>query len=311
MSQLGTILVYSDKSDLTRELLTAATEAARVNGKEVKVLSINNDEQAGELAASGAEVYNIIADGVHLSDVAAMAGIIKQAVEKLDADIIMLSSNRRGKELAGRLAQAVGAGCLTDVTGFELNSDKILCQRNSLGGAAIASQYINGKQVLAIRPKAFEPIEGQNGKVHELRVDVVPARVKPVQFNSRAGETPNIEEAAVLVAVGQGLHSREDLAAVEVLARKLGGEVACSKPVATDKKWLAEDRVIGLSGKKCQPDLAMLLGISGQVQFTVGIRDARVIVAVNTDENAAINYMADYILHMDLHDVIREMNETL
>ena len=94
---------------------------------------------------------------------------------------------------------------------------------------------------------------------------------------------------------------------VEELANKLGGQVACSKPVATDKKWLSEERVIGLSGKQCKPDLAILLGISGQVQFTVGIRDAKTIVAVNSDENAVINQMADYVLTADLHEVVPEL----
>jgi len=121
----------------------------------------------------------------------------------------------------------------------------------------------------------------------------------------------DIEAAETLVVVGQGLNSQDDLAPVQELARKLGGEVACSKPVATDKKWLSEERIIGLSGKKCKPELAIILGISGQVQFTVGIRDARVIVAVNSDENATINQMSDYILTADLHDIVKEMNEKL
>ena len=101
------------------------------------------------------------------------------------------------------------------------------------------------------------------------------------------------------------------LKAVEELASKLGGEVACSKPVATDKKWLSEERIIGLSGKKCKPKLAVILGISGQVQFTVGIRDAKTIVSVNTDENAFMNTMADYILVGDLHQAVEELNSKL
>ncbi|MGB4303639.1 MAG: FAD-binding protein, partial [Syntrophomonadaceae bacterium] len=88
-------------------------------------------------------------------------------------------------------------------------------------------------------------------------------------------------------------------------------EVACTKPVATDKKWLSEERIIGLSGKKCKPQLALLFGISGQVQFTVGIRDARVIASINTDENASMNQMADYILTADLKEVLAEMNKAL
>lgn len=88
-------------------------------------------------------------------------------------------------------------------------------------------------------------------------------------------------------------------------------EVACSKPLATDRKWLPEDRIIGLSGKKCKPQLAIILGVSGQVQFTVGIRDAHTIVAINNDENANILQMADYAMIADLTDVIQDLNKAL
>ena len=177
----------------------------------------------------------------------------------------------------------------------------------------MATQYIDAdKKVIAIRPRTFEAAAGTGaGSVEEVAVEVKKAGVTVLEFKSRVGDTVDIEAAEVLVAVGQGLNSQDDLPAVEELAKKLGGEVACSKPVATDKKWLSEERIIGLSGKKCKPQLAMLLGISGQVQFTVGIRDAKTIVAVNSDENASINQMADYIITADLHDVVAEMNKKL
>ncbi|HAA08504.1 MAG TPA: electron transfer flavoprotein subunit alpha/FixB family protein, partial [Syntrophomonas sp.] len=134
---------------------------------------------------------------------------------------------------------------------------------------------------------------------------------KLVEVRSKAGDSVDIEAAEILVVVGQGMESQDDLPLAQELAQKLGGEVACTKPVATDKKWLSEERIIGLSGKKCKPQLALLFGISGQVQFTVGIRDARVIASINTDENASMNQMADYILTADLKEVLAEMNKAL
>jgi electron transfer flavoprotein alpha subunit len=91
---------------------------------------------------------------------------------------------------------------------------------------------------------------------------------------------------------------------VEELARVLGGELACSKPVATDQRWFPEERIVGLSGKKCKPQLAICLGISGQVQFNVGIRDARILVAVNNDPGAYIFQISDYGIAADLHEVV-------
>jgi len=304
------VLIFSENQGLALELLTAANS---LKATAVSACVINNDEQAQALASAGVQVYSVNNNDLLMADVGAIAGTIKQVADKAGADTVLLASNRRGKELAGRLAQAMNAGCLTDVAALSIEGDKILCQRNALGGATVATQYIDaGKKVIAIRPRTFEAAAGTGaGSVEEVAVEVKKAGVTVLEFKSRVGDTVDIEAAEVLVAVGQGLNSQDDLPAVEELAKKLGGEVACSKPVATDKKWLSEERIIGLSGKKCKPQLAVLLGISGQVQFTVGIRDAKTIVAVNSDDNASINQMADYIITADLHDVVAEMNQKL
>ncbi len=306
------ILIYSDKDNLALELLTAANILKGSLSMGVKAVSINNAQQGEILAGAGAEVYQINSDGLAIADVAAVAAILKVAVDKLGIDMVLLSSDRRGKELVGRLAQKMGAGCLTDVSALKYDGNKIECQRNALGGATVAIQYIAAeKQVIAIMPKTFgKSTAGGAGKIDSLTIETN-ASIKVLDVISNSEDSVDIEAAGVLVAVGQGLNSKEDLAMIETLAKALGGEVGCSKPVATDKKWLSEERIIGLSGKKCKPELAVLLGISGQVQFNVGIRDAKTIVSVNSDEDATINQMADYILTADLHDIVPEMNKAL
>jgi len=308
------ILIYSDKDNFALELLTAANTIASSLETAVKAVSINNDSQAEALASAGADVYRINNASLSLADIAAVAAALKQAVDKLEIDTVLLSSNRRGRELAGRLAQMMGAGCLTGVSGININKNNIECQRSALGGggATLATQYIAAaKKVIAFMPKTFEIAAAGEGSIKDLEVEVKTSGVKVVAVSPKDGDSADIESAEVLVAVGQGLNSKDDLAMVETLAKTLGGEVACSKPVATDKKWLSEERVIGLSGKKCKPQLAVLLGISGQVQFVVGIREAKIIVAVNSDENAYINKIADYVLVSDLHEVVPEMNKLL
>ncbi|MEN6349944.1 MAG: electron transfer flavoprotein subunit alpha/FixB family protein [Syntrophomonas sp.] len=307
------VLVYSDKDSLALELLTAAREMATALNVEVKTLSINNGPQAHSLAEAGAKAYKADNSELILADTACIAAALKQAMEELALDTVLLSSNRRGKELAGRLAQMSEAGCITDVLEIKIEGRQVNCQRNALGGATVATVNISSaRKVIAIMPRAFSPaVSEPGGSVNDIALKASGSGIKVVEVRGQGSDSADIESANVLVAVGQGLNSKEDLAMVEALAKKLGGEIACSKPVATDKKWLSEDRVIGLSGKKCKPELAILLGISGQVQFTVGIRDARTIVAVNTDENAYINQMADYILNSDLHEVVAELNKTL
>lgn len=304
------ILVYSDKASCALELITAAQLIAKDLGLPVQAVSINDGDQATELGKR-AETYKIDNAAINLADTAAVSAALKQAADQLSANIILLSSNRRGKEIAGRLAQALGAGCLTDVNSLQVNNGKIECSRNALGGATVATQVVEGEnQVIAIMPKSFEQASEASGSVSDLTVEVK-AGVKVIEVKSKTGDSVDIEAADILVAVGQGLENQSDLGKVEALAKALGGEIACSKPVATDKKWLSEERIIGLSGKKCKPSLAIILGVSGQVQFTVGIRDAKTIVAVNNDENAYMLQMADYVMVADLEDVLPELVKAL
>lgn len=309
---MASILVYSDKEKLAQELLTAARLISKDTGLEVKALVLNNDALGSDLSGKGAEVYQVNDADLRLADTAAVATALQQATEKLDASIILLSSNRRGKELAGRLSQKIGAGSLADVSGIQVSGGKVQCTRNALGGSTVATQQIETeKAVIAIAARSFEATSAQEeGKIKTLLIEAVKPSVKLVETRSKAGDVVDIQAAEVLVVVGQGVE-KDDLATAENIAKNLGGEIACSKPVATDKKWLPEDRIIGLSGKKCKPQLAIVLGISGQVQFTVGIRDASTIVAVNSDENAYMLQMADYAMVADAKQVLNELNKAL
>jgi len=306
------ILVYTDKEKLALELLTAARFIAKDTGLTVKALVLNNDTQAGAVANCGAEVYQIKDPAILLADTVAVASALQQASEKLDTSLILLSSNRRGKELAGRLAQKIGAGSLSDVSGLQVSGGKVQCTRNALGGATVANQQVDTeKAVIALAARSFEAASSQEGgEVKELAIEAIEPSVKLLEIRSKAGDVVDIQAAEVLVVVGQGVE-KDDVPVAESIARALGGEIACSKPVATDKKWLPEDRIIGLSGKKCKPQLAIILGISGQVQFTVGIRDAGTIVAVNKDENAYMLQMSDYAMVADSKQVLSELSKAL
>lgn len=310
---MAAILIYSDKSNLALELLNAARLIAASTNLKIAAVSINNDDIAADLAAAGAETYRINDPALFLADTAATASALQQAALKLDADTILLSSNRRGKELAGRLAQLLQAGCLTDVKNLQTNNGSMECTRNVLGGATVATQIITSdKKVIALSPKAFPAADNKaGGSINDIVVDIKPSGIKLIETRAKAGDSVDIEAAGVLVVVGQGVENQADLTIIENLAKSLGGVVACSKPVATDKKWLGEERIVGLSGKSCKPDLAFILGVSGQVQFTVGIRDARIIISINSDEKAYMNQIADYFMVADLKEIIPALDKAL
>jgi len=305
------ILIFSETTVLALELLTAADIIA-ADRSMVKAVSINDHEQAAEIAAKGVDALAISDPGLNLADTAAVASALRQAAGQSEAGIILLASNRKGKELAGRLAQIWDAGCLSDVKAITCENGMVLCERNVLGGAAVALQRITAdKQVIAVSPRALPVSAGYGeGKVVKFKADIKPS-LRLVETRAKAGDSVKIEEAEIILVVGQGVENIDDLPVISAIANALGGEVACSKPVATDKKWLSEERIVGLSGKICKPQLAIILGVSGQVQFTVGIRDSHTIVSINNDEKAFMNQMADYILIADLKEVIPELKKKL
>lgn len=283
---MATILIYSEKQSLLQELKTIADLIAGSLGMEVKAATI--------------------ADEAFLADTAAVAAALAPAAA--GAAIVLLASNRRGRELAGYLAQKLEAGCLTDINALDVEGGEVVAQRNALGGATVAKQMVSTSQkVFALTPRSYAPSDV--GAVETLNAAAGVVRRQGVK--PKSGDSVDIEAATVLVAVGQGLENQSDLAVVENIAKSLGGEVACSKPVATDRKWLSEERIIGLSGKKCKPELAIMMGISGQVQFTVGIRDAKTIVSINSEENAFMNQMSDYYLVADIKNVLGDLEKAL
>ncbi|MGB4302445.1 MAG: FAD-binding protein, partial [Syntrophomonadaceae bacterium] len=224
---MANVLIYSDKANMALELITAAKE---IGAGAVKAVTINDNDAAQVLVDAGAEVFNIENDAITIADTAAVASALAQAVEQLGADTVLLSSNRRGKEIAGRLAQIINAGCLTDVAALQVNGDKIECQRNAFGGATVATQTITeAKKVIAIRPRTFDPAAaGTGGSLNSLQVEAKPSAIKLVEVRSKAGDSVDIEAAEILVVVGQGMESQDDLPLAQELAQKLGGEVACT-----------------------------------------------------------------------------------
>ena len=302
---METILTYSADSGLARELVSAG----RLLGT-VKALALD-EAAAGELAACGTDVLRYDGTGIIPADTAAVAQVIALAAEKAGASVVLLGSDRRGKELAGRLAMLLDAGCLTDVKTLSLEGGSINCTRLSFGGATISAECITSPvKIIAISPANFNRAEpAETGSIEGFD-GAVAASVTLISARAKESEGVDLKAAEVIVAVGEGV-SEENIKVADKLAAALGGVLACSKPIATDRHFLSEERVIGLSGVICKPELALVIGISGQAQFTVGVRDAKTIISINTDKNAPINYMADYYLVKDSGAAIAELCEKL
>lgn len=303
------ILIYSDKTETALELVTAAKEI----GGTAYAVCINQEEQSAALSSCGINAVKINLQEINCADTFVMAAVLSQVATHIEASIVLLSSEKSSKHLAGRLAERLQAACLTGIEAIKVQGEEIECTRNMLGGATVAVQLAKTPvQVLALNPKVFPPASpAPGGSINDFTVEAPPSTVRLLETKEKIIDSVDIVAAETLVIVGQGVDDHSLLAVIENLAQKINGTVACTKPVATDKKWLPEARIVGISGKTCKPHLALLLGISGQVQFYVGIRDAKTLIAIDQDENAPICSLVDYTLLAKVEDVVPKLQGLL
>jgi electron transfer flavoprotein alpha subunit len=164
---------------------------------------------------------------------------------------------------------------------------------------------INSRPALAtVAPGTFRPrpVAGHTAQVVAVNTPIAKPVLSVLENNEKAEAGRRLQDAPVIVDVGQGVRERADLAMARELAELLSGQVACSRPVSSERDWFPE--WLGLSGLKLSPDLCITLGISGSIQHMIGIRDSRVIVAVNNDEGAGIFTQADYGIKADLYEFV-------
>ncbi|MEE8568529.1 MAG: electron transfer flavoprotein subunit alpha/FixB family protein [Anaerolineales bacterium] len=311
------IIVYSELEETALGLLTKGRELATALNKPLSVALLGNE------AAGQTDVYfthgatkAYVGDDQALTHFQARtyAAALAQVVTQAEADIILIGSTRCGRELAPRLAQKLTAGCVTNAMGLSIQDDRLVIERRSLGGNTISTKIITSpQQVIAVMPKLYDalPEAAGEGEVIPVSLELEPLTTKLVERRPKEAGIVNLEEADVLVCVGRGLDNEDDLSLIHALADSLGGMVGCTRPISHEYHWLSEDQMVGLSGKESSPRLYVAVGISGQIQHTVGIMDAQVVVAINSDANAPIFKVADYGIVGDLYQVVPKLIEKL
>jgi electron transfer flavoprotein alpha subunit len=307
------ILIFSEKDEVAFELLSWAKKAAL--GKVIGLALGNGAQQkAAAYRDYGADKVlwseNALLKDFH-ADVYPSA--VLQAAAAANPGLVLIGSTRRGKELAPRLAQKWGGACITDAMAITVKDGDINVKRYTLGGNTVSTEVMtNAKKVVSVLPKSFEVTKAAGaGEAAELPLTLKAPRIKLVERKAKEGETVSLEEAQALVCVGRGLNKKDDMPMIEALAKAINAEIGCTRPLSHDLQWLSEEREVGLSGKKCKPVVNVSVGISGQIQHVVGIRDSKVIVAINKDKTAPIFEMTDYGIVGDIYDVVPLLTEKI
>jgi electron transfer flavoprotein alpha subunit len=309
------IIVYSELEETALGLLTKGRELASELDKPLSVALLGDlaGEQTDTYFAHGA-THAYIGDDPALTHFQARtyASALAQIVAHAEADIVLIGSTRRGRELAPRLAQKLSAGCVTDATSLYCREDRLVAERRALGGNTVSARAITSQQqVIAVMPKLYdaEPESSALGEVIPVSLELESSTTRVQERRSKEAGVVNLEEAEILVGVGRGLANKDDLSLIQSLVDSVGGMLGCTRPISHEDHWLPEDQMIGLSGIEASPRLYLAVGLSGQIQHTVGIMNAKVIVAINSDKNAPIFKIADYGIIGDLYQVVPKLIE--
>ena len=285
--------------------------AARTLSAEVTAVVAGRRATAESVAAAGVDRVLWLGEPAEGTPVEAYAPDVARTVAAGAPGAVLGSSEGAGRVMLGAIAALLQAPVLSGVTALEHDGDQIGVTRSVFGGVAERRDLVTGgPAIIALAGGDVGDPSGAAVPVEEVTANpLTTARLTGVHKKEK---TPvNLRAARTVVAVGRGLKAKADLALITGLADAIGGELACSRPLAEGVDWIPKERNVGISGQQIAPELYVAIGISGQLQHMVGVRDAGVIVAVNSDKAALIFKQCDYGIVGDLYTVVPALTAAL
>ncbi|MBI5575238.1 MAG: electron transfer flavoprotein subunit alpha/FixB family protein [Deltaproteobacteria bacterium] len=296
----------------TLSTITAAKTYSEMSGGEVDALVLGSGAASvADTVASHGVRKVLIGDGAAFAKYLAVtfAPAVEQVVREKGYGAVFAPASTFGKDFMPRLSGLLDAPLASDIVGLAKEGEKLLVKRPMYAGNAIATVELSGSPLLlTVRQTAFDAAAQSGAKAPVESVSVA-ADAGGSAFVSRQetkSERPELTEARVVISAGRGIKAQENFKLVEELADLFRGAIGASR-AAVDAGWAPNDWQVGQTGKIVAPELYFALGISGAIQHLAGMKDSKVIVAINKDEEAPIFQVADYGLVADLFKAVPEL----
>lgn len=286
--------------------------AVALVGKDLHSLSAEfTDKQIDELLLLDHDLLqHYTADGYAL--------VLKALIQQRQPALVVMSHTYQVRDFAPKLAASLGRGFISDCIGFRHEQGRLVYVRQVFQGKLTADVCYDGE------PPCFVSFQAGSFRGDEVATSSTPPAVesvavsldatmiktRPLERFREAKQAVDLSQAEVIVAIGRGIKSADNLPMIQALADVLGAEIGASRPIC-DNEWLPMDRQIGSSGQTVSPKLYLALGISGAIQHIVGMKGSKTIVAINKDPDAPIFDIADYGIVGDLFEIVPELTAKL
>ncbi len=301
----------------TRSAIAFAQQIAADSGATVECLVLGSslDAVAADAARYGT---TLVADDAALAEPVAdrYAKVIADVVNDRGVEVLVAATSTFAKDIVSRAGGLLGGCMASEVIGHELRDGQLVLKRPMYAGAVTATVQLHGSpQVITIRGSAYAPAEpaAEAQPIENIAVAAadLPNTIEFVSRDTKTSSRPDVSEANIVISGGRALKNSDDFEQlVGKLADAVGGATGSSRALV-DAGITPNEMQVGQTGKIIAPDLYVALGISGAVQHLAGMKNSKVIVAVNKDADAPIFEMADYGLIGDVYEIVPQLIEKL
>ena len=307
------ILVIAEHNNIEVKSSTLNTiNAASKLGSEIEVLVLgsNIDNISKEISSYQHVSKVIFIDSEKFENAIAenIEPVILSLAEKYSH--ILAPATTFGKNVMPRVAVKLDVAQISDIINIE--SEDTFIRPIYAGNALATVKSKDTKKVITVRPTSFDVVakEGGAGVVEQINVDIGESKVEFVDREESKSDRPELSTARIVVSGGRGLQSAENFKLISDIADKLNAAIGASR-AAVDAGYVSNDYQVGQTGKVVVPDLYIAVGISGAIQHLAGMKESKIIVAINKDEEAPIFNIADYGLTADLFEALPALSTEL